>query len=116
MSDFDSSLFIIDVLLDPGHTGEAPGLPVPLESGSSKKKKGMLRVLGISNSCCHVGYRGTFRVEGYDNKADSSRAEDDIDVFGCRERSGASCNCNSAAGCNGRLKNDMKEKKRTTHQ
>jgi len=54
----------------------------------------------------------TFRVEGYDNKADSSRAEDDMDVFGRRERSGASCNCNLAAGCNGRLKNDMKEKKR----
>jgi len=51
-------LFITDVLLDPGYVGEAPGLPVPLESGSSKKK-GTLCVLGISNSCCHVGYRGS---------------------------------------------------------
>jgi len=43
----------------------------------------------------------TFRIEGFDDKADSSRTEDDMNVFGRRERSGAS----------GRLKNDMKQKK-----
>ena len=45
----------------------------------------------------------TFRAEGYNDKADSSRAEDDINVFGHREWSRASFNYSSATGCSGRL-------------
>ena len=41
---------------------------------------------------------GPFRVEGYDGEVDGSREKGDMNVFGRGLQSGASCDCDSAAG------------------
>jgi hypothetical protein len=71
--------------LDPGHTEEAPGRPVPLEA---RQNQWGCVCRGFPDPVAGVSAMEEvpFGVEGHDDDVDGSRVKDDMEVFGRRVR------------------------------